>query len=122
MPTDTNYNHRRRLRGHPGHVPPIIENRPCIYHFLPSFCPPNILVCPPNIFDKFTPVLDPENCKEIGEIGDILFGGPRTKKNLGKMTKKGCQKFRNFPKKSRNLLVVRRQRQNLSSGPRVGKG
>src|SRR6218665_2870382 len=26
--------HRRRLRGH---VPPIIENRTCIYHFLPPF-------------------------------------------------------------------------------------
>ena len=31
--------HRRRLRGQPGHVPPIIENLPCIYHFLPTFAP-----------------------------------------------------------------------------------
>src|SRR6218665_1887834 len=44
--------HRQSLMGQPGHVLPIIEKRPCIYHFLPSFAPPNILVCPPNIFDK----------------------------------------------------------------------
>jgi len=44
-------------------------------------------------------VVDPEKCKEIGKIGDILYGGSRTKKNLEKMTKKGSQKFRNFPKK-----------------------
>src|SRR6218665_2088979 len=40
------------LGGQPGHVPPIIENRPCVYHFLPH----NILICPSNIFDKSTPV------------------------------------------------------------------
>ena len=34
--------------GQPGHMPPIIEKRPCIYHFLPPSAP-NILVCPPNI-------------------------------------------------------------------------
>src|SRR6218665_582634 len=38
------------LGGSPGTCPPIIEKRPCIYHFLPHFSPrPNILVCPPNI-------------------------------------------------------------------------
>src|SRR6218665_307956 len=31
---------RRRLKVQPEHMPPIIENRPCIYHFLPL--PPNI--------------------------------------------------------------------------------
>jgi len=67
-------------------------------------------------------VLDPEKCKEIGKIGHILFGGARTEKNLGKMTKKGRQKFINFSKKIYNFLVVREPRQNLSSGPRVGKG
>ena len=46
--------HRRR--GSPGTCPPIIENRPCIYHFLPPLAPSNILVCPPNIFVKSTPV------------------------------------------------------------------
>ena len=25
--------------GQPGHVPPITEKRPCIYHFLPPFAP-----------------------------------------------------------------------------------
>jgi len=25
--------------GQPGHIPPIIEKRPCIYHFLPTFDP-----------------------------------------------------------------------------------
>src|SRR6218665_3797461 len=38
-----------------GTCPPIIENCPCIYHFLPPFHP-SILVCPPNIFDKSTPL------------------------------------------------------------------
>src|SRR6218665_3128423 len=42
------YTHRRRLSGQHGHVPPIIEKRPCIFHFLPPFAP--------NIFDKSTPV------------------------------------------------------------------
>src|SRR6218665_3329834 len=42
------YTHMRRLSGQPGHVPPIIEKHPCIYHFLPPFAP--------NIFDKPTPV------------------------------------------------------------------
>ena len=41
--------------GSPGTCPLIIEKRSCIYHFLPPF-PSNILVCPPNIFDKSTPV------------------------------------------------------------------
>ena len=45
------YTHRRRLSGQPGHVPPIIEKRRCIYHFLPPFAP--------NIFDKSTPVCRP---------------------------------------------------------------
>ena len=50
--------HRRRLRGgvSPGTCLPIIEKRSCIYHFLPPFASPDILVCPPNIFDKSTPV------------------------------------------------------------------
>src|SRR6218665_1363216 len=29
--------HRRRLWGQPGHVPPIIEKHPCIYHCLAPF-------------------------------------------------------------------------------------
>ena len=44
------------LGGHPGHVPLIIEKCHAFitfYHHLP----PNILVCPPNIFDKSTSVL-----------------------------------------------------------------
>ena len=50
------YMHRRRLRGSARAHAPMIEKLPCIYHFLPPFDPPNILVCPPNIFDKSTPV------------------------------------------------------------------
>src|SRR6218665_521153 len=42
------YTHRRRLSGQPGHVPPIIEKRPCIYHFSSPFAT--------NIFDKSMPV------------------------------------------------------------------
>jgi len=30
----------------------------------------------------FFSVLHPEKCKEIGKIGEILFGGPRTKKEM----------------------------------------
>src|SRR6218665_1339417 len=41
--------------GQPGHVPPIIEKRPCIYHFFYHLSP-NILFCSPNIFDKSMPV------------------------------------------------------------------
>ena len=44
------------LGGQPGHMPPIIEKRRCIYHFFTTL-PPNILVCPPNIFDKSAPVI-----------------------------------------------------------------
>src|SRR6218665_1851246 len=43
------------LGGSPGTCPPIIEKRPCIYHFY--HLSPSILVFPPNIFDKSTPVL-----------------------------------------------------------------
>ena len=37
--TITTNTHRRRLWGQPGHVPPIIEKRPCIYHCLPPSVP-----------------------------------------------------------------------------------
>src|SRR6218665_167362 len=30
----------------------------------------------------FFSVLDPEKCKKIGKIGEILFGGPRTQKKF----------------------------------------
>ena len=36
----------------------------------------------------FFSVLDPEKCKELWKIGEILFGGLRIVKNLWKMTKK----------------------------------
>jgi len=42
--------------GQPGHLPSIIEKRPCIYHFCHLFLP-NILVCPLNFFDKYMPLL-----------------------------------------------------------------
>ena len=48
---------------------PIIEKRPCIYHFLPPF-PPNILVRPPNIFDKSTPVI-PLNM-EVSSLQELV--------------------------------------------------
>ena len=71
---------------------------------------------------EFFYVLDPEKFKEIEKIGEILFGGPRTEKNLGKMTKKGRQKFRNFPEKNVEIFcVVCEPRQNFVSGPRLGK-
>src|SRR6218665_2708784 len=51
----------------PGTCPPIIEKRPCIYHFLPPFSS-NILVCPPNIFDKSTPVRVPKSSLRKGRF------------------------------------------------------
>src|SRR6218665_3086471 len=39
-----------------GAAPPIIEKRLSIYHFY-HLLPPNILICPPNIFDKSTPLM-----------------------------------------------------------------
>ena len=33
--------------GLPGHAPPIFENRPCIYQFLPHSAPPNFGFAPP---------------------------------------------------------------------------
>jgi len=37
-------------------IPRAAENCGPIYHFLPPFALPNILVCPTNISDKSTPV------------------------------------------------------------------
>src|SRR6218665_435420 len=91
-------------------------------------------------------VLDPEKCKEIGKIWKILFGGTgdgspkiwggrgdgpcirppifcirspqcNREKFKGKMTKKVVRNSENV-----DILVVRGPRQNLSSGPRLGKG
>jgi len=33
-------------------------------------------------FECLFSVLDPEKCKKIGNIGEIVFGGPRTEKNI----------------------------------------
>ena len=30
----------------------------------------------------FMSLIDPEKCKEIGKIGEIVFGGPRTEKSF----------------------------------------
>jgi len=30
----------------------------------------------------FLSLIDPEKCKEIGKIGEILFGGPQTEKKF----------------------------------------
>jgi|SRR6218665_1099568 len=42
--------------GSPGTCLQIIEKQSCIFHFSSPFASPNILVCPPNSFDKTTPV------------------------------------------------------------------
>ena len=68
----------------------------------------------------FFSVPGPEKCKEIGKIGEILFGGRRTEEKLGKMTFKSRQKF--YRENVEIFWVVREPRQNLSSGSRVGKG
>ena len=65
-------------------------------------------------------VFDPEKCKEIGKIGEIVFGGPQSEKKFRDNDLKRSSEI--FPRKFRNFLVVRELRQNLSSGPRVGKG
>jgi len=67
----------------------------------------------------FFSVLDPEKCKEIGKIGEIPFGGPRTEKNFRENDQKTVVKNPEiFPRKCRFFWW---SRQNLSSGPRVGK-
>src|SRR6218665_3091686 len=53
----------------------------------------------------FFSVLGPEKCKEIGKIGEIIWGGRRAEKNLGKMTKKRVvSNSEIFQRKSRNFL------------------
>jgi len=48
----------------------------------------------------FLVVREPRKNSEIFPKNvEILFGGRRTEKKLGKMTKKGRQKFRHFPEK-----------------------
>ena len=68
----------------------------------------------------FFSVLDPEKCTEIGKIGEIYFGGPRTEEIFREMIENGRQKISR--ENVEIFLVVREPRQNLSSGPRVGKG
>ena len=63
----------------------------------------------------------PEKCKGIVKIGEI-FLVVRKPKKFRKMTKKVVRNSEIFPRKCRLFLVVREQRSNLSSGPRVGKG
>src|SRR6218665_1221029 len=50
------YSHRRRHWGQPGHVLPQQLRNAHAFITLPPSAPPNILVCPPNIYDKSTPV------------------------------------------------------------------
>src|SRR6218665_2810608 len=49
-------------------------------------------------------VLGPEKRKEIGKIFDILFGGPRTKKNLWKMTKNRSSEIQKFFKENLDIF------------------
>ena len=52
----------------------------------------------------FLPVLDPEKCKEIGKIGEILVCGSRTEKKLGEMTKNVVINSELSPRKCRNCF------------------
>jgi len=71
----------------------------------------------------FFSVLDIEKCKEIGKIGEILSGGLRTEKKIRENDLKRSSEIKKFPRKNVEICwVVREPRQNLSSGPRVGKG
>ena len=71
--------------------------------------------------------MDCVTTRKISEIFpknvEILFGGRRTEKKLGKMTKKRSSEIQKFPRENVEIFcVVREPRQNLSSGPLVGKG
>ena len=52
----------------------------------------------------FFTVLDPEKRKEIGKIGEILFGDPRTEKNLGKMTLRRSSEIQKFSQENVDIF------------------
>jgi len=53
--------------GQPEHVPRNNWETPMHLSLFTTFCPPNILVCPPNIFDKSTPMFSGLYLMEIME-------------------------------------------------------
>ena len=67
-------------------------------------------------------VLDPENARKLGKLAKFFMVVRESRKNLGKMTKKRSSEIQKFSQENLVFLVVRGPRQNLSSGPRVGKG
>jgi len=63
------------LGGSQGMWPPIIEKRPCVYHFLPTF-PPNILVCPPKILTSLRQWLKTvrlKNANKLNRLRELKF-------------------------------------------------
>jgi len=63
-----------------------------------------------------------KNAKKLGKLAKFFLVVCEPRQNLGKMTKKVIRYSEFFPKNVEILWVVREPRQNLSSGPRVGKG
>src|SRR6218665_3275138 len=49
-------------------------------------------------------LLDPEKCKEIGKIREILFAGPRTEDKFKEMTKRVVRNSEIFPRKYRSIF------------------
>ena len=67
----------------------------------------------------FLSLIDPEKGKEIGKIGEIVFGGPKTDTKFRENDWNRSSEIQKFSRE--NVEFFGGQRQNLSSGPLVGK-
>src|SRR6218665_1098285 len=57
-------------------------------------------------------------CKEIGKIGEILSGGPRPQKTVGKLTNNRLSEFRNFPRENVEIFWWSAKRDKICQGVR----
>ena len=64
-----------------------------------------------------------KNAMKFGKWAKFFLIVREPRKNLGKMTLKRSSEIQKFPRQNVKICwVVREPRENLSSGPRVGKG
>jgi len=64
-----------------------------------------------------------KNARKLGKLAKFFLVVLVPRQILGKITKKRLSEIQKFSEENVEiLLVVREPRQNLSSGPRVGKG
>ena len=68
-----NFKHGRRLGGQPGQAPSQYLRIPHAFITFYDILPPNIWVCPSNIFDKSTPVISNTACNAIGIYSMIQY-------------------------------------------------